>query len=36
MSIFTAEVHVSAYVRTRNGLPEYVCEHTRSYPFYNK
>jgi hypothetical protein len=32
MSIFTAEVHVTSYIRTRNGLPEYVCEHTRRLP----
>jgi hypothetical protein len=32
MSIFNAEVHVISYVRTRNGLPEYVCEHTRKWP----
>lgn len=26
------QVHVSAYIRNRNGLPEYVCEHYRSWP----
>jgi len=32
MSIFHSEVHVTSYIRTRNGLPEYVCEHTRQWP----
>lgn len=32
MSILHCEVNVISYIRTRNGLPEYVCEHTRKWP----
>ena len=32
MSIFNADVYVTAHIRTQNGLPVYVCEHTRKWP----
>jgi hypothetical protein len=33
MSMTTSKsVHVNAYVRTRNGQLEYVCQHWRSLP----